>query len=136
MKNMPCSTSTGSLLLGAAPWVGSGKFGCPWERMHRAKANALRSSLSDMCVEGPPFGRYFLHTCWADRNAGDRGLSPVIWRPPPEPGSGKLERPCARMHRANASAPAAFDASVFALPEEPQAATSPAHVSAISARRT
>jgi hypothetical protein len=53
----------------------------------------------------PPPGGRRLHTCMADRKAGDSGFSPelgLIFTPPLALGSGKLGTPCERMHFANA----------------------------------
>lgn len=84
---------------------------------------------------GPPPGSSFEHAVCADWNAGEAGLIPelgVIWMPPPEPGSGKSDTPCERMHLENASCELPLLA--VGLPEDPHAATSSPQLRMIAIR--
>ena len=89
--------------------MGSGQFGTPWERMHRAN---VRMSLHDCCSSAwvgwlpGPFGSRCMQALWADWNWElltpsccrlTLGIAPLL------SGSGKFGTPLERMHVANAS---------------------------------
>ena len=85
--------------------VGSGNFGTPWVRMHYANVSAAAFSAAVGGVHGVVDPRIFWQACCAAWKAGDDGLMAPTrwnWKPPPcEPGSGKSDTPCERMHWAN-----------------------------------
>jgi hypothetical protein len=76
---------------------------------------AISRSSVIVCVEGggpglsgPPAGMNLWHLACAALKAGDEIVAALTWtsKLPPGCGSGKLDTPLARMHLANASAPA------------------------------
>src|SRR4029077_2862530 len=114
--------------------VGSGNSKMPCWRMQRAILRSLASVCSEGCVVepgpgSPPPGRSLPHFACAALNVGEEMTSALAPKanPPSGLGSGKLDTPLARMHRANASAPggpppgvastlATFDADLVAAP--------------------
>jgi len=122
--------------------VGSGKFGTPCLRMHRALAIAAWRCAAETGGGGPPPpGSSFLHAFSAAWNAGPLKVMPSTvsaslpgvlltpWKPsPPGPalGSGKFETPWVRMHFDSAngelSPVAVVPWPVGVEPEPPQAA--------------
>jgi hypothetical protein len=117
------------LLGGGGELVGSGKFGTPCPRMHLARVRncsfRLSASLLDPLLPGPSLA----HACWADLNAGDWvSMSLGMKSPPVALGSGKLGTPLARMHWAYLSSGPPLGSAPLDWLEDPQAATSTAHI--------
>src|ERR1700683_524451 len=89
---------------------GSGNWGTPCWRMHRAILTSLASVWAEGCVlepgPGGPPPRNFRHLAWAALNAGAAALAPAGMAksaPLPGFGSGKSGTPLARIHLAKAS---------------------------------
>lgn len=79
---------------------GSGKFGKPCWRIHRALTNISCTCSPVICGGAEPPGCSFAHAVWAETNAGDgvsSAPSPRMLNPPPGEGSGKFEIPCERI---------------------------------------
>jgi hypothetical protein len=97
--------------------------------MHSAWCNMLSRTLSGIPPCEPPPGRSLLrHFCTAGLNAGDRASASGILLP-----SGKLGKPCARMHTANATGELTDAAVRPGLPDDPQAASASAQAAAATA---
>jgi hypothetical protein len=92
--------------------------------MHSANLSACWRWLADIDGAPPSFGKYLWQACWAERNAGDcasLGVSAIL---PLESGSGKLDTPCERMHRANWRPGVMLAAAVLeGLDDDPHAAS-------------
>src|SRR4029453_1224228 len=93
----------------APPAFGSGNFGTPCERMHRANFSICCCSFAcSAAVCRPPLGRSLSHAFRARSNWGEWTSTPVFWPLAETPevilirpslsGSGKFGTPCERMH--------------------------------------
>src|ERR1700722_11655056 len=80
-------------------FVGSGKLVIPCACMHPDTLSIAAIAAGEGFVGAPPPGSpppgtSFSHVFRAAWNTDDRGLMPVIWRPPVALGSGEFSTPC------------------------------------------